>query len=227
MTDSAEKDRGLSPTVFAGFVETVKSFEPGAFPGHCYAVRELEFAATHLIRTLSGIVSAQPVFANALKQLGAFFATISDPAACMLSVHDYVQRVDAKLAGLLDAYRGISRAFEQREHEIKFGASGSTMAAETLALARDTNARVKRIDARGASRRGGRKEARERQEACFRYWELGLTKEAVRNASNGRPRHEDVFDYYRRELAEIGVKTSEEFKTLLVRRQKRLSQSAR
>ena len=101
------------------------------------------------------------------------------------------------------------------------------MAAETLALARDTNARVKRIDARGADRRGGRKEARERQEACFRYWELGLTKEAVRNASNGRPRHEDVFDYYRRELAEIGVKTSEEFKTLLVRRQKRLSQSAR
>ena len=122
--------------------------------------------------------------------------------------------------------RGISRAFEQREHEIKFGASGSTMAAETLALARDTNARVRRIDARGADRRGGRKEARERQEACFRYWELGLTKEAVRNASNGRPRHEDVFDYYRRELAEIGVETSEEFKTLLVRRQKRLSQSA-
>ena len=66
-----------------------------------------------------------------------------------------------------------------------------------------------------------------RKEACFRYWELGLTKEAVRNASNGRPRHEDVFDYYRRELAEIGVKTSEEFTTLLVRRQKRLSQSAR
>ena len=29
-----------------------------------------------------------------------------------------------------------------------------------------------------------------------------------------------------RELAEIGVETSEEFKTLLVRRQKRLSQSA-
>ena len=54
----------------------------------------------------------------------------------------------------------------------------------------------------------------------------GLTKEAVRNAFNGRPRHEDVFDYYRRELAEIGVKTSEEFTTLLVRRQKRLSQSA-
>ena len=218
-------DTNNAASNIAGFVETVKSFEPGAFPGHCNAVRELEFTATYLIRTLSGIVSAQPVFANALKQLGAFFATISDPAACMLSVHDYVQRVDAKLAGLLDAYRGISRAFEQREHEIKFGASGSTMAAETLALARDTNARVKRIDARGADRRGGRKEARERQEACFRYWELGLTKEAVRNASNGRPRHEDVFDYYRRELAEIGVKTSEEFKTLLVRRQKRLSQS--
>ena len=35
-----------------------------------------------------------------------------------------------------------------------------------------------------------------------------------------------MFDYYRRELAEIGVETSEEFKTLLVRRQKRLSQSA-
>ncbi len=51
--------------------------------------------------------------------------------------------------------------------------------------------------------------------------------ESVRNACNDRPQHEDVFDYYRRELAEIGVETSEHFTRLLVRRQKRLSQSAR
>lgn len=50
--------------------------------------------------------------------------------------------------------------------------------------------------------------------------------ESVRNACNDRPQHEDVFDYYRRELAEIGVETSEDFTRLLVRRQKRLSQSA-
>ena len=220
-----DPDTNNAAAFIAEFTGTVKSFEPGAFPGHCYAVRELEFAATHLIRTLSGIVSAQPVFANALRQLGAFFAAISDPSACMLSAHDFVQRVDAKASSLLESYRGISRAFEQREHEIKFGASGSAAAAETLALAKDTNARVRRMDAR-AARRGERERARELQEACYRYWEIGSAKEAVRNSCNGRPRHGDVFSYFRRELAEIGVETGEEFSRLLVRRQKRLSQSA-
>jgi hypothetical protein len=219
MNDAAER--------LGRFTDTVKGFAPGSFPGHCHVVRELEFTTKHLICTLSGMVDgSETVFASALRHLGLLFAAISDPAGGTMQKHDFDQRIEARLGSLLESFRGISRAFEQREHEIKFGASGSTMAAETLALARDTNARVKRIDARGADRRGGRKEARERQEACFRYWELGLTKEAVRNASNGRPRHEDVFDYYRRELAEIGVKTGEEFTRLLVRRQKRLSQSA-
>ena len=34
-------DTNNAASNIAGFVETVKSFEPGAFPGHCYAVREL------------------------------------------------------------------------------------------------------------------------------------------------------------------------------------------
>ena len=154
-----------------------------------------------------------------------YLSLLLDPDACMLSAHDFVQRVDAKASSLLESYRGISRAFEQREHEIKFGASGSSAAEETLALAKDTNARVRRMDARDA-RRGERERARELQEACYRYWEIGSAKEAVRNSCNGRPRHGDVFSYFRRELAEIGVETGEEFSRLLVRRQKRLSQSA-
>ncbi len=169
-------------------------------------------------------MSAQPVFANALKQLGAFFAAISDPSACMLSAHDFVQRVDAKASSLLESYRGISRAFEQREHEIKFKAVVDAEAEETLAVARDTNAVVRRIDARGA-RRGQRAKARELQDACYRYWEIGVVKQAVKDSINHKVGYSDVFEYFRRELAEIGVETCEEFATLLVRRQKRLSQS--
>lgn len=46
--------------------------------------------------------------------------------------------------------RVAHRAFEQREHEIKFGASGSA-AAETLALAKDTNARDKAVERKSAT----------------------------------------------------------------------------
>ena len=63
---------------------------------------------------------------------------------------------------------------------------------------------------------------RELLEACYRYWEIGCEKSAVKNACNGRPRYEDVFAYFRRELAEIGVDTCEGFAKLLVRRQKTL-----
>lgn len=121
--------------------------------------------------------------------------------------------------------RGLSPKFEQREHEIKFKAVVDAKAEEALAVVRDTNAVVRRIDARGV-KRGQRAKARELQDACYRYWEIGCGKPAVKNAGSGRPRHEDVFAYFRRELAEIGVETCEEFSRHIVRRQKRLSQSA-
>ena len=218
MNDAAER--------LGKFADTVKGFAPGSFPGHCHVVRELEFTTKHLICTLSGMVDgSESVFASALRHLGSLFAAISDPAGGTMRRHDFDQRIDARLGSLLESFRGISRAFEQREHEIKFRAVVDARADEALAVARDTNAIVKRIDARSV-RRGRRAQARELQEACFRYWEIGREKPAVKGACNGRPRYGDVFAYFRRELAEIGVETCEEFAKLLVRRQKRLSQSA-
>ncbi len=219
-------DMNNATDLLAGFADTVKGFSHGSFPGHCHAVRELEFTTKHLICTLSGLVDgAATAFASALRHLGALFAAISDPAGGTMQKHDFDMRIDARLGQLLESFRGVSRAFEQREHEIKFRAVVNANAEETLAVVRDTNAVVRRIDARGV-RRGLRAMAKELQEACYRYWEIGCEKPAVKNASNGRPRHEDVFAYFRRELAEIGVETCEEFSKLLVRRQKRLSQSA-
>lgn len=78
----------------------------------------------------------------------------------------------------------------------------------------------------GGEERGEREKSRELQEACFRYWEIGCNKVAVKNSRNGKPRYEDVFNYYQRELAAIGVKDVGEFSKYLIRRQKRLSQSA-
>lgn len=208
------------------FADTVKGFSPGSFPGHCHVVRELEFTTKHLICTLSGMIDgAETVFASALRHLGLLFAAISDPAGGTMQRHDFDQRIEARLGQLLESFRGISRAFEQREHEIKFRAVVDARAEEALAVARDTNAIVRRIDARSV-KRGRRAQMRELQEACYRYWEIGSEKYVVKSACNGRPRYEDVFAYFRRELAELGVDTCEEFAKLLVRRQKRLSQSA-
>lgn len=219
-------DTNNATALLAGFADTVKGFRPGSFPGHCHAVRELEFTTKHLICTLSGLVDgSQTVFVSALRHLGAFFAAISDPACEAMSNHDLDQRLDARLGTLLESFRGIARAFEQREHEIKFKAVVDAKAEETLAVVRDTNAVVRRIDARDV-KRGQRARAREIQDACYRYWEIGCGKPAVKSAGNGRPRHEDVFAYFRRELEEIGIETCDEFSRHIVRRQKRLSQSA-
>lgn len=219
-------DRNNATITLGAFLSIVKSYKPGVFSGHAYAVRELEFTTSYLIHTLSRIlVSSRNVFVESLKQLGAFFAAISDPAACALSEHDYSLRLDSRMAALVESFRGISRAFQQRENEIMFGAEKPKVDDEAMALIRDTNARVKRMEARDI-KRGGREKSRELQEACFRYWEIGCTKIAVRNSRNGKPRYEDVFTYYKRELTEIGINDSDEFAKQLIRRQKRLSQSA-
>ena len=103
------------------FADTVKAFAPGAFPGHCYAVRELEFTTKHLINTLATLTDAA-AFTHSLRCLGAFFAAISDPANTALPRHDLVQRIDTKLDQLVDSFRGISREFAMREREIVFRA---------------------------------------------------------------------------------------------------------
>ena len=206
------------------FADTVKAFAPGAFPGHCYAVRELEFTTKHLINTLATLTDAA-AFTHSLRCLGAFFAAISDPANTALPRHDLVQRIDTKLDQLVDSFRGISREFAMREREIVFRAiphERDAKADEILAVAMDTNAVVKRIDARDV-KRGKRQTEIDRQEKCFGYWEIGRQKLSVKLGANSKVTYAAVFGYFKRELESIGVTTDKHFGLLLTRRLKRLS----
>ena len=217
--------RNEAVRLLSAFAATVKAFAPGSFPGHCHAVRELEFTTKHLINTLATLVDAA-AFAHSLKCLGAFFAAVSDPANTTLQRHDHVQRIDTKLEQLVDSFRGIAREFAMREREIVFSAiprDTDAKADELLAVAKETNAVVKRIDARDV-KRGKRQREIDRQEKCYALWTAGQCKEGViALAGKKRVSRNDVFEYYKRELKAIGVKSADEFIILLKRREKRLS----
>lgn len=101
------------------FVGTVKRFKPGAFPAHCDAVRELEFTTVRLIRTLMELCDA-PVFVEALKRVGALFATLADPINFTLSDHDFQQRLNSRLTNLVEAFSEIACVFKKRERERDF-----------------------------------------------------------------------------------------------------------
>ena len=209
------------------FADTVKAFAPGSFPGHCHAVRELEFTTKHLINTLATLTDAA-VFAHSLRCLGAFFATISDPANTMLPKHDLVQRIDTRLEQLVDSFRDISREFGMHEREIVFRAiprDTDATADGLLAVAKETNAVVKRIDARDV-KRGKRQAEIDKQEKCYAYWEMGRAKESVKSAAkNGKVTYANVFEYFRRELEAMGIKSAAKFTLAINRRAKRLSKS--
>ena len=217
--------RNEAVRLLGAFAATVKAFAPGSFPGHCHAVRELEFTTKHLINTLATLVDAA-AFAHSLKCLGAFFAAVSDPANTTLQRHDHVQRIDTKLEQLVDSFRGIAREFAMREREIVFSAiprDTDAKADELLAVAKETNAVVKRIDARDV-KRGKRQREIDKQERCYALWTAGQCKEGViALAGKKRVSRNDVFEYYKRELKAIGVKSADEFIILLKRREKRLS----
>ena len=217
--------RNEAVRLLGAFAATVKAFAPGSFPGHCHAVRELEFTTKHLINTLATLVDAA-AFAHSLKCLGAFFAAVSDPANTTLQRHDHVQRIDTKLEQLVDSFRGIAREFAMREREIVFSAiprDTDAKADELLAVAKETNAVVKRIDARDV-KRGKRQREIDRQEKCYALWTAGQCKEGViALAGKKRVSRNDVFEYYKRELKAVGVKSADEFARSLHARTQRLS----
>ena len=95
-----------------------------------------------------------------------------------------------------------------------------------MAVLLETSRAVRRIDERGV-RRGRRARGRELQDRCFALWEAGRGKVAVVNGTNRKVSRGDVFWYMKRELAEIGVATLDQFCGLLRRREKRLSICAR
>ena len=82
-----------------------------------------------------------------------------------------------------------------------------------------------RIDARDVER-GKRQVENEKQDKCFDYWDRGRQNPTIRQIAKGKVTYEDVFNYYKRELEGIGVKDAAEFRQLLTRRSKRLSNHA-
>ena len=114
-----------------------------------------------------------------------------------------------------------------REREIVFRAippERDAKADEILSVARQTNAVVKRIDARDV-KRGKRQAEIDRQERCFGYWEIGRQKLSVKLGTNSKATHKDVFAYFKDELKDVGVITDRQFGLLLTHRSKRLSRS--
>ena len=101
------------------FIATTLRFKPGAFPAHCDAVRELQFTTVRLIRTLMDIIDA-PALVEALKRVGAFFATLADPINFTLSDHDHQQRLNTRLTQLIEAFDAVSGVFKIRERERDF-----------------------------------------------------------------------------------------------------------
>ncbi len=91
--------------------------------------------------------------------------------------------------------------------------------------ARETQEVIMRIDARDV-KRGKQQKENDRQDKCFSYWEMGRQNQSIRQNAKGKVTYEDVFNYYKRELEEIGVKDAAEFRQLLTRRSKRLSNHA-
>ncbi len=87
---------------------------------------------------------------------------------------------------------------------------------------KETKSIVKRIDKRGV-RQGKRKRDIELQEFCFNLWNGARQNSQIPRCRNGKVKHIDVFNYYKRELSSRGITKFEEFSSLLRRRSNRLS----
>ena len=119
MSTLLDPNANNAANMLTAFVETVKRFKPGAFPGHCDAVRKLEFTTVQLIRTLMTLIDS-PVLVDAVKRVGALSATLADPSNYLLPDHDLRQRIDSRLRQMLESFGEISNAVHARERERDF-----------------------------------------------------------------------------------------------------------
>ena len=237
------------------FIDTVKRFKPGAFPAHCDAVRELEFTTVRLIRTLMEITDA-PVFVEALKRVGALFATLADPINFTLSDHDFQQRLNSRLTNLIESFAEISSLFKKRERErdfeivfrklppdpatkedVKAIVSTAASSAADKIVSSTERAADKVADAveKGAAkvarivrkRKGRKPKAKiDVQEAVWNIHEREKQNEEVRNMGHGRAIRDNEFIHAKSELKTYGIMSAEAYIDLLNRRTKRHSRAA-
>ena len=236
------------------FVETVKRFKPGAFPGHCDAVRKLEFTTVQLIRTLMTLIDS-PVLVDAVKRVGALSATLADPSNYLLPDHDLRQRIDSRLRQMLESFGEISNAFHARERErdleivfsklppepatkedvkaIVVDAAGSAADKIVSSTERAADKVVHAVEkgaakvARTARKRMGRKPKTkiDVQEAVWNIHEREKKNVEVKNMGHGRAIRENEYFHAKNELKVYGIMSAEAYIDLLNKRTKRLSRA--
>jgi len=235
-------------TKLKSFIETVKQFRPGAFPGHCEAVRMLEFTTVRVLRELKGVTNEDAIFTEAIKRVGNMSATLSDPSNEDLSEHDLYQRINTRLAQIVESFSDIAILLRKRERErdleftfrklppepvTKADLGELKTVAETterkvdivLAKQEETRKAVNRIDKRDkqAKKNARRRFSVETQEIVFGYWERGRQNPTLKfEAGKHRVKHDQVFEYYKSELKALGTKTVSCFKACLRTRRDRI-----
>ena len=98
------------------FVKAILDFQPGAFPAHCSAVRQLQFTTTMLLRELDGTIDS-PTVKSAFSVADDFFAALSASGNFLLDAATYDRRITAKLEELLRSFGEIAAAFHLRERQ--------------------------------------------------------------------------------------------------------------
>ena len=98
------------------FVKAILDFQPGAFPAHCSAVRQLQFTTTMLLRELDGTIDS-PAVKSAFSVADDFFAALSASGNFLLDAATYDRRITAKLEELLRSFGEIAAAFHLRERQ--------------------------------------------------------------------------------------------------------------
>ena len=98
-----------------------------------------------------------------------------------------------------------------------------TLTEETLGHVTEITHAVQRI---ARVKTGKREKSVARQNECWRIWEAGRRNPSVlQNSPNGHVRYADVFNFYRKELLDVGIKTVQGLEESLRRRTKRLSRT--
>lgn len=102
--------------MLGALVQVILDFQPGAFPAHCSAVRQLQFSTVMLLRELNDTIDS-PAVKAAFNAVDDFFAVLSASGNFLVDTDSYDRRIKAKLEEMLRSFGEISNSFHQRERQ--------------------------------------------------------------------------------------------------------------
>ncbi len=139
-----------------------------------------------------------------------------------LAADDKLESVMQKLDSMQEILVRIDSRNVERGNSEVFNESDRKLIEVIYSIAKETNSTVKRINERDV-KRGKRQRDIELQEFCFNIWNSAKQNNQIQRCRNGKVKHLDVFNYYKRELNSRGITKIEEFSSLLKHRSNRLS----